>query len=272
MSHIFLSYSRRDQEYVKKLAKRTTKAGFEIWMDDRIDFGSKWAFEIEKNINECAAFIVVMTTNSRQSDWVRKELLRAQRLDKPIFPILLEGENWLELEDTQFLDLRSPTEDQTGWNLPLMEYYQDVYAKAPSAWQGILTEYEREEIQRTRTRSKRPLSERIDNRPKDPTIYSTITEYVEFVQNFPNDYLTLALLALAYAEEGSRAESIVFLRKAVMIEPRIKFRQWMWVNHGWTNRENALLEQVLADSYFNVPIDPLSFRFHPYLQDNHYDY
>ena len=41
------------------------------------------------------------------SDWVQSELQRAKRKLKPIFPLLLEGnEPWLSMESTQYYDVR----------------------------------------------------------------------------------------------------------------------------------------------------------------------
>jgi hypothetical protein len=42
-----------------------------------------------------------MSSHSRASSWVTREILLAQSLDKPIFPLLLEGRRFLELLDIQ---------------------------------------------------------------------------------------------------------------------------------------------------------------------------
>jgi hypothetical protein len=48
-----------------------------------------------------------MTPRSFASDWVQSELQRAKRKLKPIFPLLLEGdEPWLSVESTQYYDVR----------------------------------------------------------------------------------------------------------------------------------------------------------------------
>ena len=42
MGHIFISYSHTDKEYVYKLADAMQSEGLEIWIDDRIDYGTRW--------------------------------------------------------------------------------------------------------------------------------------------------------------------------------------------------------------------------------------
>ncbi len=55
-----------------------------------------------------------MTPHSQQSEWVKKEILLAKRYKKPIFPVLLDGEEFPIVIDIQFADVRSggmPTVD-----------------------------------------------------------------------------------------------------------------------------------------------------------------
>jgi len=107
MGHIFISYSHKDTTYAHGLADHLRNMGFDIWMDERLDYGSQWPLEIQKQLDACAAFILIMTPRSFASDWVQSELQRAKRKLKPIFPLLLEGnEPWLSVESTQYYDVR----------------------------------------------------------------------------------------------------------------------------------------------------------------------
>lgn len=105
MEHIFISYSHKDKDYARKLADALEQQGFPVWIDDRIDYGSKWPRAIQENLDKCGAFIVVMTPRSYESDWVQNELSRAQEKGKPIFPLLLEGDNWLPVQSVQYVDV-----------------------------------------------------------------------------------------------------------------------------------------------------------------------
>ncbi len=107
MSHIFVSYSHTDKAYAHSLAHYLEEQGFEVWIDDRIDYGVQWPHVIQTKVDSCSALIVIMTPHSYQSEWVQSELSRAKRKQKAIFPLLLEGEEpWLSVESTQMVDVR----------------------------------------------------------------------------------------------------------------------------------------------------------------------
>lgn len=107
MGHVFISYSHKDTDYAHGFADHLQGMGFEVWIDERLDYGSAWPQEIQKQLDSCDAFIVIMTTRSFESEWVQNELNRAKRLKKPIYPLLLEGSGpWLSVESTQFADVR----------------------------------------------------------------------------------------------------------------------------------------------------------------------
>jgi hypothetical protein len=107
MGHVFISYSHKDHVYAHGLAKDLQITGFNVWIDERLDYGSQWPQEIQKQLDACDALILIMTSHSFESDWVQSELQRAKRKRKSIFPLLLEGsEPWLSVESTQFYDVR----------------------------------------------------------------------------------------------------------------------------------------------------------------------
>ena len=61
MGHIFISYSHNDKDYVEKLEKKLIDEGFDVWVDHRIDYGSQWPKEIQKALDACDAFVVVVS-------------------------------------------------------------------------------------------------------------------------------------------------------------------------------------------------------------------
>jgi formylglycine-generating enzyme required for sulfatase activity len=108
MPHIFISYSKTDIDFARHLRHLLEAAGFAVWMDEsRLHPSARWWPEIENNIEACAAFIIVMSPHSRESEWVERELLYAERREKPIFPVLLAGEDWPRLANIQFADMRA---------------------------------------------------------------------------------------------------------------------------------------------------------------------
>lgn len=106
MGHIFISYSHKDQDYVHRLQQTLQAEGFDAWVDDRIDYGEEWPLEIEARLDTCDAFIVVVSDNAKKSKWVQNEVRRAERIKKPIFPLLLHGEPWLFIETIQWVDVQ----------------------------------------------------------------------------------------------------------------------------------------------------------------------
>ncbi|MCA9908471.1 MAG: TIR domain-containing protein, partial [Anaerolineae bacterium] len=105
--HIFISYGREDQDYARQLAGHIEKSGFQVWIDDRIDYGDRWFKEIEDAICASGAFVIVMTPDSNESEWVNREILLARREKKPIFPLLLRGREFGMLIDVQYVDVTS---------------------------------------------------------------------------------------------------------------------------------------------------------------------
>ena len=120
MNHIFISYSHKDTNYAYKLADALQSKGFDVWIDARLDYGSQWPLEIQKQLDACGAFILIMSPRAFASEWVQSELQRAKRKLRPIFPLLLEGdEPWLSVESTQFYDVR-------GEKIPDAKFYSTL--------------------------------------------------------------------------------------------------------------------------------------------------
>ncbi len=108
MSHIFISYSKQDIDFVRYLRVLLESEGFTVWMDEvRLAPSARWWKSIESNIETCAAFVVVMSPDASESDWVEREILLAERLKKPLFPVLVIGEPWSRLANIQYEDMRT---------------------------------------------------------------------------------------------------------------------------------------------------------------------
>jgi hypothetical protein len=124
MPHVFISYSKKNRAYARGLADHLIAHGFDVWIDDRIDYGARWEDVIEKAIIECGAFVVVMTPESRESLWVRNECETAWQLGKPTFPILLAGSCFFRYRTTQYSDC-------TGGRFPPEDFYADLAQQVP---------------------------------------------------------------------------------------------------------------------------------------------
>lgn len=104
--HLFISYSRKDSAYAQRLKDHLRQNGLQVWIDDQIEHGDQWFNQINDAIKTCAAFLVIMSPDAEGSEWVQKEVLLAKRYQKPIFPLLLRGQEFPLLIDIQFADVR----------------------------------------------------------------------------------------------------------------------------------------------------------------------
>lgn len=90
MSHIFISYSRKDQETTNQIVARLKERGFPVWIDyEGIKGGKLWRVEIVEAIDNADAFVLMLSPNSAASDNVRKEVDLAESSNRKIFPVLL---------------------------------------------------------------------------------------------------------------------------------------------------------------------------------------
>jgi hypothetical protein len=87
---VFISYSRRDIGFVRKLAGDLEKAGYDVWWDvSDLRGGDDWVRVIPDAIESSNFFIVVLSPNAITSEWVRKEYTQALSLRKKVIPIML---------------------------------------------------------------------------------------------------------------------------------------------------------------------------------------
>jgi hypothetical protein len=105
-SHVFISYSHVDSDYVRRLKDHLVAHRLDVWTDEGIDYGTQWADVIETKIESCGVFVPVMTSSSRDAVWVGREIDLAQELGKRILPLLLDGRPFLRLRELQYEDVR----------------------------------------------------------------------------------------------------------------------------------------------------------------------
>jgi eukaryotic-like serine/threonine-protein kinase len=89
MEQVFISYSRRDIDFVKRLAEDLKSAGYAVWYDlSGLEAGTRWGSEIENALRQSRYFLVVLSPNSRDSEWVEREFLYASNQRLKVVPIL----------------------------------------------------------------------------------------------------------------------------------------------------------------------------------------
>jgi WD40 repeat protein len=90
MSHIFISYSRRDLNFVGKIVQALTESKLDIWVDWKsIPKGEDWEQEIYRGIEEADAFLFFVSPDSVRSEICTREVMHAVNNGKRILPIVI---------------------------------------------------------------------------------------------------------------------------------------------------------------------------------------
>ena len=90
MSDIFLGYAGEDRERVRPLADALGRQGWDVWWDrERIPAGVWFKEFIERALNAAKSIVVVWTTASAKSHWVRDEATVGRERDV-LVPVLFE--------------------------------------------------------------------------------------------------------------------------------------------------------------------------------------
>jgi len=91
---VFLSHSNEDREFVDKLAVKLRRHGIPLWYSQTNIVGAQqWHEEIGAALQRCDWFAVVLSPQSVESMWVKRELLKAleqRRFQDKIIPILFK--------------------------------------------------------------------------------------------------------------------------------------------------------------------------------------
>ena len=111
---VFISYSHREEEFVTRLASdlhRQVSGG--VWFDrSDLQVGQRWREKIAAGIQNCKAFVLVLSPDALDSVEVHKEIDQAVQANRTIIPILYRSvKSFGDLEQlvrsTQYIDLRA---------------------------------------------------------------------------------------------------------------------------------------------------------------------
>lgn len=93
-SEAFLSHSSGDQEFVSKLVEVLRHHGIPVWYSKTNILGAQqWHDEIGNALKRCDWFFVVLSPDSVDSMWVKRELifaLQQNRFENKIVPIIYQ--------------------------------------------------------------------------------------------------------------------------------------------------------------------------------------
>jgi len=108
-SDIFISYKREDRAQAQILAEALARRGWDVWWDPRLRSGEHFDEVIERELQSVRRVIVLWSSLSVQSQFVKDEASYALELGK-LMPVLLER------VDLPFRFKRLHTVDFSGWS------------------------------------------------------------------------------------------------------------------------------------------------------------
>lgn len=90
MADVFLSYAREDAARAEQIARGLEAAGLDVFWDNEIPPGQTWADYIEQKLTQCKALIVLWSSHSVGSQWVREEA-RMGRDKSVLIPVMIDN-------------------------------------------------------------------------------------------------------------------------------------------------------------------------------------
>ncbi|MCA9903127.1 MAG: toll/interleukin-1 receptor domain-containing protein [Anaerolineae bacterium] len=116
---VFISYSRRNAEIMRRIRADLRSGGMNVWTDENLQPGTpSWRRAVEAAIRGARSMVIIMTPDSKESEWVERELNAARENGVPIFPILARGSNKnavpLQLNSYQYVDIRKEEDYRTS--------------------------------------------------------------------------------------------------------------------------------------------------------------
>ena len=111
MSHVFISYSRKDEAFARQLVADMQAAGLNVWFDrTSIPAGANWDKAIEEGLVNAVAVVIILSPDSMASDNVRNEINFARDNNQLLLPVLhrptrvilnLGTINWIDLSTAE---------------------------------------------------------------------------------------------------------------------------------------------------------------------------
>lgn len=108
---MFLSYHRSDTATMQQVQAELRHAALSVWTDELLDPATTlWQRVIEDQIHQASSMVVLLSPAAKNSEWVRNEIAVAKRCGRPVFPVLIAGDEDsavpIELATAQFVDAR----------------------------------------------------------------------------------------------------------------------------------------------------------------------
>ena len=151
MAHLFISYSRSNEQAVRALAGDIEALGHDVWLDHELTGGQSWWDEILRRIRACDVFVFALSPASLDSTACKREFRYAEALNKRVLPVLLADGVSINLlppalSAIQYVDYRAPSREaalalaRTVLNLPPPNPLPDPLPEPPEVPISYLTE------------------------------------------------------------------------------------------------------------------------------------
>lgn len=92
-TRVFLSYSRVDEPFMRKLKRDLQTVGFDVWTADvDLEPGTpEWTAAVEAALDAAQCMVVVLSPGAKKSRWVKRELYYAESRTLTIIPVVASG-------------------------------------------------------------------------------------------------------------------------------------------------------------------------------------
>src|SRR3954453_4222525 len=139
MADVFISYTHADQSAAEALANALAKHGWSIFWDRTIPIGKTWDQVLESELDAARTIIVLWSSASVSSEWVRTEAEEGVRRNI-LIPVLLEDQitiplRFRALQAARLVDWRQNLEGSASFE-PLTRAIQGLTGERSRATLG----------------------------------------------------------------------------------------------------------------------------------------
>ncbi len=121
MTELLVSYCRDDSTMMEPIVENLRKLGFDLWVDvEHLTPGTPaWTKAIDEALRRADGVLAFLSPAAKDSHWCNIETQRAQILEKPIYPILVSGDEKtavpIHLTGYQYADMRGRAEREKNF-------------------------------------------------------------------------------------------------------------------------------------------------------------
>lgn len=109
LPRVFISYSRVDEPFARRLATSLSETGMDVWIDvEDIPAGMKWSKAIQQGLDSAVVMLVLISPESMASGNVEDEWQYFLDHNKPVIPVLLRpAKIHFQLNRMQYIDFHT---------------------------------------------------------------------------------------------------------------------------------------------------------------------